>query len=187
MTNKDVSVIVEKVKSGSTGAFEELYHSLFNSVYYVVRKQVSNHDDAMDIVQDVFLVVYQRIHTLKENEAFNSWLYRIAYNHCNNFLSRSRAQSTPLEDVEDFLFEDRESFLPEETLENKEIRSQIAQAVSELPEEQKQAILLFYYAGLSVREVAAAMNATENAVKIKLSRARVTLKNKMTLIMKGPA
>lgn len=189
MKNAEIARLVKRVKAGRDGAFDALFLEMWGTVYYLVRKQVRDSEDAADITQEVFVTVIKEIHTLKNNFAFNSWLYRIVLNACNTYLSgKKKADVVYLEELDHDLFENNKDFLPEELLSDVEASEAVLDMVSELPDEQRQAILLHYYSGLSAKEIADVMETTENAIHKKLSRARASIKTIVEeRFMKGDA
>ncbi len=181
MKNAEIAPLVERVKEGDPKAFEELYSNIWDIVYYIALRHVNNHADAMDVTQEVLIVVNKEIHKLNNNFAFNSWLHRITYNKCSKFImSKNRKGVVFFDDVEEQLTENRIEFLPNEALENNEIRKLILETINELPHEQRQTLLLYYFVAMPTKEIANLLGLSDNAVHHKLSRARVKIKQKIS-------
>ncbi len=183
MNINELVPLVERLKGGDQKAFDELYTNIWDNIYYVALRHTRNPSDAMDITQDVLITVSKEIYSLNSVFAFSSWLHRITYNKCINFLKkRSRLETVFLGDVEEQLIENRSEFQPDDMLMHNEIREQILEIIDDLPSEQKQAVLLYYFAELTTDEISTTMSISRNAVHQRLSRARSKIREKVDLI-----
>lgn len=139
--------------------------NLFAAAYNVC----ANAQDAEDVVQDTFLQYYSINKQFNDEEHIKAWLLRVAINKAKDVTRRSRWKSTvPLEDLkEDIPFEDPEieTFFDE---------------VMSLPEKYRVAIHLFYYEDMAVKDIADCLKISEGSVKMRLSRARDLLKERLT-------
>ncbi len=187
MTNAELASLAQRMKDGDETAFSQLYEEMWKPLCYIASKQLNSREEAMDVVQDTLVVVYQDIHKLKDNMAFSAWMNRILYAKCAAVVgTKKRKPLLPLDEISEAQFVDQLNLVPEEWLFNQEASSSISRMVSDLPEEQRAAIILYYYSQLSTKEIAKVMNLSTNAVTIKLSRARGSLKKKIEkMIQKG--
>ncbi len=182
----EVAPLVERMKGGDIEAFDELYACVWKDVYYIALRHTNNPTDAMDVTQNVLIVVNKEIHKLKSIYAFSSWVHRITYNECVDFIKKNnKFETILLSDVEDQLAENRKEFLPNEVLTSKETQEQVLELINSLPTEQKQALLLYYYAEMSTKEIAISMGISVNAAQLKISRARVKIKKKVEEMCKS--
>ena len=145
---------------------------------------VANEDVARELVQEATLHAYLSLRRLKHDDRFASWLCGIVLNLCRNYIrGRSRRDfpldmSTRGDRFESVLFS-RTDQNPETAAEEGELRHTVLAAVQELPEAQRKASLLFYYDQLSQREVAERLGISVNAVKARLHKARVRLRERL--------
>ena len=144
---------------------ERYQKNLFAAAYNVC----ANAQDAEDVVQDTFLQYYSANKQFTDEEHIKAWLLRVAINKAKDVTRRFRRKNTvSLEELcEDIPFEDPEveTFFDE---------------VMNLPEKYRVAIHLFYYEDMAVREIADCLNISEGSVKMRLSRGRDLLKERLT-------
>jgi RNA polymerase sigma-70 factor, ECF subfamily len=178
--------LVERVKAGDHAAFTELVKRYEGKVYQLALRLTGNGMDAGDVIQDVFLSVYQKIHTFRGAAAFSSWLYRITANASFAKLNqRRRAAAVSLDDVLPAVEEQSSdlysewSLKPDAVLFNKETREALERAINELPEEFRTVVVLRDVQNLSNQEVADILNLSIPAIKSRLHRARLVLRKKL--------
>jgi len=187
MTNKEMAVLVRKVQKDKESHFEELYKEIWNTVYYYCYKSLGNEQDASDAMQTVFLNLYNKFDTLYHPKAFNEFLNTMMTYTCYNFYkSKSRNDADEIE-AHDFIVEDKVEFLPSEAYERQDVKNEIAKMVETLPEKQREAILLFYYNELSIKEIAEITDGEVASVKNRLFKARKSLKERADILIKEGA
>lgn len=174
--------MVRAVRNGDATAYRGLVEKYQGRVYNVIYGMVRNREDAKDITQDAFVKAYRSLHTFREDSRFYTWLYRIATNMAIDFTRRrARGPVTGIEDdiaSRDAVGEITQAHLsesPRRALENKQIYTAIMDAVDQLPEDQKQVILLREVEGLSYKEIAEVMGVAEGTVMSRLFYARKKL------------
>lgn len=128
----------------------QLIEKYQEAVYWFIRRRVLNHDDAADIVQEVFIRAYKSIDKLKEDKAAKSWIFRIAANETTRFLE-SRHNSSTVE-----LTEEHESTLMESEYVDFENDAAVKfqKALMELSDRQRQVFDLRYYQDMTYEEIA---------------------------------
>ena len=82
--------IVLKAMSKDNEAFEALYYETYSEIYAITYRMTGNKDDAEDLLQSSYLNAFKNIDTLKDPSNFESWLKKIAYNQCKNFLAKKK-------------------------------------------------------------------------------------------------
>lgn len=174
---KQLQELIEAGRAGDRLAQERLVEKAQNHVYGHCLKLLGNAEDALDTTQDTLIVMLRALGELRTPEAFWSWLDQITVNLCCKRLRRSRKLSqlereAVLEVYENF----DDQTMPEKILDNEENRRLIVELVDALPEAQRLCILCYYYNEMSVRDIAAAMETSENTVKSRLHYARRTIK-----------
>ena len=163
--------------AGDQSALTELYNKTYDNVYYTVKALIRDEDTALDIMQDSYLKAFRNLSTLKEADKFRAWIKRIAHNNAVDYLRRTKpvmfsAMPTD-EDGAEIEFEDTDaSNLPEVVIDRQETARLMAEILDTLPEEQRLVISMYYYEGMSVREIAQELGVTENTVKSRLNYAR---------------
>ena len=172
---------------GDMVAFKQLVEKYQKAVLNLGYRFLGNCDEAEDIAQEVFLKVYNAAKKYRPQAQFTTWLFRIATNVCLNELRhRKRLQEVPLESPSDV--NERGSSLkvpaPEKTrpdvhLEQEERNRIIDESIASLPPNQRMAVLLKRFEGLSYQEIANVLNVSVSAVESLLFRAKKTLKKKL--------
>jgi len=181
--NALLEALVVKAIKGDRQALSDLCDKIAKGVLFQVMHLLGPNSGIEDIAQEVLIRVCENIHKLRDPKTFKGWLARIVVNEKNRFLSKYIKHNDVL-NINDYLENVTESegaVIPHKYIEDEEIRNAVMEVVSGLPMRQKEVILLHYYNGLSVKEVAAAMNITTQSVSKQLSIAREKLKNKLSV------
>lgn len=168
------SGMLDAMRKGDPVGYEQLYDRYSKRIYAMTYGMLQNHTDAEDAVQNTFIHVYEKLYTLKDYNSFDSWLEKIAYNEAL-LLIRKRKKMTLFNDDLEAKVTDQiqdELMLPEEIAERRDTAEKICSIIAELPEAQRQTLVLFYYNNLKIKQIAEVMNCGENTVKSRLYYAR---------------
>lgn len=174
--------LVERCQRGDRTAFEDLVALIGPDLYKMIFAHVRNHDDTDEVLQECLIRIYRHLGSLRDVKKFPGWVSRMTVNQCHSHqLKRSR---TAMQSTDDrYEVQDREVMWqnphdgnPRTELMRKEVMTDINRAIAELPPRQRSAIVLFEVQGHSIREVAAAMECSEGAVKFNIHQARKKLK-----------
>ncbi len=184
MDRDELRETVTAAASGYRNAFERLYSEYHDRLYFFVLKNVGNKETAEDITHDTFLRSMERIGELKEPAAYVGWLHSIAYRKCLDEMSaRSRMAQFSTDEEQTAAIENVQLnepvMLPEDYASNEEVKRTVRDAMNALPQDIRSAVILYYYNDLPVKEVAAALGVSENSVRLKLFRARKTLRERL--------
>jgi len=157
--------LLEKIKNGEkpTRHFEILVKKYQIRVYWLIRRMVSCHEDASDIMQEVFLKAWKAIPEFRGDSGFFTWLYRIATNETLSFLNRKKKQS--LVSDADLSGYSSASIQAESSLGEQEIEFKIHKAIALLPEKQRIVFQLRYYEEMKYEEMAELLKTSEGALK----------------------
>ncbi|MBD8841717.1 sigma-70 family RNA polymerase sigma factor [Paenibacillus sp. FSL H7-0940] len=159
--------LVNQAIQGDREAFIRLIRDIENSLYNTAKSMLRKEEDVADAIQETILNAYKSVHTLREPRYFKTWLFRILINECNTMLSR-RSLSTAYAEVPS---DKQEHSSPYDEVDMRE-------AVDRLEESKRIVVVLHYFEDLSLRQVADALNISESAVKMRLTRARQELYQK---------
>ena len=129
-----------------------------DTLYRVAKTLLRSDADCADAIQEAIVKAFSSLHTLRKDSYAKTWLVRIVINECYTI----------------------EDYTPEEMAESAEDYSDLYEAVSRLPKEQRLSVALYYMEGYSVKEIAELMETSESAVKSRLARARARLKQDLT-------
>lgn len=186
MPQVDDIKLVERVRKGDKAAFDELVSRYENKVYRLAIKLTRNEALAEEVLQEVFLRIYEKLDTFRGESAFSSWLYRIAANACFAKLNlEKKHQHTDLDEVtpqaEQALRERQESpqEAPDRSLLSQEALTVINRSIDRLPEDFRVVILLRDVEGMDNEEVARILELSVPAVKSRLHRARLLLRKRL--------
>jgi RNA polymerase sigma-70 factor, ECF subfamily len=181
------AALMLRVKQGDGAAFTELVDKYKQPVMNLVYRMLRDAAEAEDVAQAVFVQVYKSAARYEVASKFSTWLFTIARNlSLNEIRRRSRhrtdSMDTPHPEQEDqplHQFEDKKTFSPPESLLHGELTDKIEQAVAELPDNQREAMLLCRQDELSYEEIAKVLGCSLSATKSLIHRARETLKQKL--------
>ncbi len=169
--------LIRRFQSGDERAFDQLLLRYQAMVLHVAYKTLQQEDDAKDAAQEIFLKIYRSLAGFKPEARFSTWVYRITVNQCYNVVRsrRRRRWLAPLQrgaqESECRQIADPHSD-PLEEVERQERIRQVRQALARLPADQRLAMVLHRYEGLSYQEIAEAMESSVAAVESRLHRAR---------------
>ncbi len=185
--DEDVKLML-RFQAGETEAFDELVRRNAPKVNTLIYRFLGDPGKVEDLTQEVFLRVFRTSQRYQPTAKFSTWLYRIAANLSFNVL-RAKKRGQPVQ-LEIAYSEDGEPFYrdvpdarydpPGGRLDSEEMRAKVAEAIDQLPENQKVAIILNKYEHKSYEEIATILDCSTMAVKSLLSRARGNLRSALT-------
>jgi len=187
----DEAALVAQAQTGGEEAFTELVTRYEGNIYRLARHITQNPEDAEDVLQETFLKAFEHLGDFQGNSKFYTWLVRIAVNQALMKLRKRKTDaSVSLDDPYDTGEESlvREIAVwepnPEQTYSQEEIRAILEKAVDSLPPTFRAVFALRDIEELSTEETAAALNLSIPAVKSRLLRARLRLREKLTRYFK---
>ena len=181
------AALMLRVKQGDWEAFTSLVDKYKQPVMNLVYRMLRDATEAEDISQAVFVQVFKSANRYQVASKFSTWLFTIARNLCLNEIRRrsrhpadSLDASHPIYDAQPAQqYEDRRTFSPPERLLHGELEEKIEQALAELPENQRTAILLCRGDELSYEDIAKVLGVSLSATKSLIHRGREALKQKL--------
>ncbi len=177
--------LIEKAKSGDEASFELLINNCKTKAYNTALRYLRDEEDAMDVLQESLIKVFRHLEKFKGDCKFDTWVYRIVVNTCNDFLRKNRNQKnnlslyysddngeTPI-DVPDT------SPTPSEVLDSKLTASYVIDCLDAISREQKEIIILRDIQGFTYEEISIMLDCSMGTVKSRINRARSKLKQKI--------
>lgn len=176
--------LVERCRNGDREAWEIIVRRRHTRIYNLAYRFTGRSDEAEDLTQEVFLKVYRTLHTYRaESGAFETWIVRVARNHCIDHYRKhktERLQTDPLETE----YETSSSGVsrlenPGQALERRETAELVQRLLAELPEEQREAVILRDLEELTYEEIADILGVPIGTVKSRINRGRIGLARSM--------
>lgn len=183
--------LVLRTQSGDRGAFNVLVRKYRRRVMNLTMRYMRNHADAEDAVQDIFMRAYWGLQNFRGDASFYSWLHRIAVNSAQTAQAmrarhtRRFAAGTAAGDESGCTSQLKDLNTPEELASSEEICSAVMDAIGELCEEQRVAIVCREFDGLSYAEVASAMSCPVGTVRSRVYRAREAIDLRLRRLSSG--
>ena len=164
--------LVEQFQSGDSSAFDVLVRRWERKVQGAIYRLVGPGEEVRDLSQETLLKAYRGLGTFKKEARFSSWLYQIALNVCRDRMRRGRGKSYVSFDELSETGETGSQRGPSalDLIEARDLSRQVAAAVSALPDEQREVVVLKEYQGLTFLEIAEALDVPLSTVKTRLYR-----------------
>lgn len=169
--------LVASILSGKIQDFAIVVQSTERLVTQIVRRMVSNEEDQKDLVQDIYVKVYQHLSSFQFKSKLSTWIANVAYHTTLNHLQKKKIPVAPLETMTDEPFVTREN--GESDILKAETSEILATAIQWLPPLYRTLITLYHLEELPNKEIAAITNLPEGTIKSYLSRARKLLKDSL--------
>ncbi|HHH42551.1 MAG TPA: RNA polymerase sigma factor RpoE [Gammaproteobacteria bacterium] len=177
--------LVERVQKGEKGAFDILVRKYEHKLANVIGRYIRDPSEVLDVSQEAFIKAYRALPNFRGDSAFYTWLYRIAINTAKNYLVAA-GRRPPKDDIDAQEAEQFESgsglkeyATPERLMLSNELAVTIQEAIDELPEELRVAIVLRELEGLSYEEIAGAMECPIGTVRSRIFRARDAIEKRI--------
>ena len=174
-------------RAGQQEAFAEIVERYSGTIYNLALRLMNEPQEAEDVLQETFISAFRALDRFESRSRLSTWLYRIAYNAALMRLRKRRVSTVSLD--EPWEMEDGEllprqlvdwTALPDELLLSKEFRGKLDAALVSLPESLRSVFVLRDIEGLSTAETAEALGLTETNAKVRLHRARLALRERLT-------
>jgi RNA polymerase sigma-70 factor, ECF subfamily len=182
MTWTDEELVAKSI-SGDADSFNELVLRWQRPIYALAYRTIGREEDARDVCQETFLRAFRALPGFRGQAKFSSWLYRIALNLCRDWIRRERRAPVvqPPEDMD--LIEMAAAAEPSESIEDlvarKDLSRLVEKAMTLLPEEQRTAIVLKEYHGLTFQEIAELVGCPLSTVKTRLYQGLIVLRREL--------
>jgi len=179
LADLDERALVEACVAGHPGAFDLIVERHRRSVYQLCYRFVSNHEDASDLSQDVFLRAYRGLRRFRGQSSLSTWLYRIGVNVCLSRVSAKSPLGSPgkaTESIDDEQFVDERTESAPDRLLRVERGARVRDAIAQLPRKQRATLVMRMYHEMSHQEIADVLGSSVGAVKANFFHALGNLK-----------
>ena len=180
-------ISLEALQKGGKRAFAQLVEIHSEAIYRVSFRMLNDAQDAEDILQETFIKAFRYLPTFEGRSQLSTWLYRIAINEALMLIRKRKPDTTSIDeeietDQDGFIPRQIVDFccLPEDTFDNRETQAAISRAVDRLSPANRATFILRDISGLSTKETADTLQISESAVKTRLLRARLELREALS-------
>jgi len=187
MPDFDDTELLTRLKAGDQAAYAQLVEDNASAIYRLALRLMGNEADAEDVLQETFLSAFKSIDRFEGRSSLSTWLYRIASNAALMRLRRNEPEQVSVDEPierDNGEMMPRQFFdfccLPEDDLLREEAREQMKLAINELPPTLRSVFVLRDIEGLSTAETAETLDLSESAVKSRLMRARLKLREQLS-------
>ncbi|MBU2102833.1 MAG: RNA polymerase sigma factor [Candidatus Omnitrophota bacterium] len=170
---EELAQLVGAFSSGDEAAGDRLLRLIHGDIFNIAYRYVGNHEDAKDVLQEVFVKIYRRVSSFRNASKFSTWLFRVTANTALDFLrARSRVYALDARALEDTRLMRK--------LDTPDVRlHMIREALVKLSERQKNVFILKHYQGLTIDEISRVFGCSPSSVKTHLGRAVESLQRKL--------
>ncbi|HEX7434601.1 MAG TPA: sigma-70 family RNA polymerase sigma factor [Anaerolineaceae bacterium] len=188
MIDGQTEISIESLRSGDRREFARLVDTYSGPLHRLALKMLGNEPDAEDVLQNTFLKAFQHIREFEGRSKLSTWLYRIASNEALMMIRKRRPETTftdTIKEQDEDQISDPVQFtdwccLPEDEFLSTESRAALDRAVQRLPETLRIVFVLRDIEALSIQETSQALGLSETAVKTRLLRARLRLREELS-------
>lgn len=173
LTPEQEHELVASAQDGDAAAFAALYKAYWRRVWAQIKRLMGPRADVEDVVQEVFVQLHRSLPNFRGDSAFSTWVYRIAWNTGVSHLRKRRLKTVELPALRQFAC-DKEQWAKIEARDK--LRTLYA-ALDELPEDHRQAFILFEIEGQSLKEIAQTLDTSLNTVASRVRRSRERLRD----------
>ena len=157
--------LIRRLQASETShdAFDDLMRKFGEGVYWQIRKMVFNHDDAVDLLQNVFIKAWKNIEHFRGDARLSTWLYKIAINESINFINKEKTrQGLTADDSAEFLLN---NLTDDEYFDGDELHLALQKAIAALPEKQRLVFNMRYFDEMSYEQISDILGTSVGALK----------------------
>lgn len=164
MTQQDEQEIMNQLKDPKTRrkAFEQLVNQYSEQLYWQVRRIVLLHEDANDVLQNVFLKAWSKLDSFHQESKISTWLYRIALNESLDFMRRKKAQMVSTDDDETTV---GSMLQADDYFNGTEVEAMLQEAIAQLPDVQRTVFNMRYFDDMKYSEISEILQTSEGSLK----------------------
>lgn len=190
---QDEQVLVDRISSGDSTAFQEFVDRYKKKIYYIAYDITGDHNDAEDVSQEVFIKVFRSLKTFRRNAKISSWLYQISVNASIDLLRKKSLK--PEKSMDDIERADIQENLPgssthaqnpERSAEDLIIQNHISEALHKVSPKERSVFVMRHYNELKIREIAEILKVSPGTVKALFYRATRKLRKELSFYLGNP-
>ena len=176
----DDNIIIGYVLDGKNDHFGILMNKYHNEIFSFVFNMLGNYDDTEDLLQEIFMKTYSKLHTYNSNKSsFRTWLYRIASNHTINYLKSSAYKKRSKNEVETSLIKG-DTDIEKELIKEKQIDEIVRIMKRKLSTKHQKILVLHYFSGLNVKEISETLEIPDKTIYKALKTSIEKIKEEVT-------
>ncbi len=168
--------LVTLAREGNQDALSALYEKTYNGVFYTIKSMIRDDDTVLDILQDTYVKAFTHLDRFQGDRKFSPWVRQIGANTARDYLKKKKpllftdltSGEEPDVPIEERFADFDAGNLPDEVLDQAETTRLVREIIDGLPEDQRAVIGMYYYQEMPVKDIAAALGASESAVKSRL-------------------
>lgn len=180
---------IRKAKKGDLESFQKIYDMFTRKVLNFIYRMVNSVEEAEDLTQETFVAVYKKLGSLKDNDKFEPWLFRIARNFVYQRYRARPPASVPI----DFLDEDGQPTTqlidqrknPDEAFQARELEDAVQREINNLPQQYREVFVLSAIQHMTYQEIAEITDRSLPSVKTNIHRARIEIRKRIKEYIKG--
>ncbi|TYQ15061.1 UNVERIFIED_CONTAM: RNA polymerase sigma-70 factor (ECF subfamily) [Acetivibrio alkalicellulosi] len=182
MQNDDI--LITNILNGNMDSFSTLVFRYENRIYKFLIKLTSCREDAEEIMQDVFIRVYNYLYRYDSKWSFSTWIYSIAFNSFKDYYKKKRKLSSKKYDYQTGDYLETCSYM-EEDYETKELYAEVVKLINSLKYDQKTALILKHIQGFSYNEIAKILGVSSDNARMKVLRAKKAISDGILKLKRG--
>ena len=173
--------LIREIADGNSSVYRVLVERYSAMVFHIVRRFVKDEDEVSELAQQIFVKAYEKLHKFDMKSAFSTWLYRLAVNHCHDYVKDIRRSNKQFSELEPDFVENKlsDELTPYLKLEMKEWKSLLDAAIGKLSSDYAEPFLWKYRDGLSYKVMSEQTGISVSALKVRVHRARKELKEQL--------
>jgi RNA polymerase sigma-70 factor (ECF subfamily) len=164
--------LVARSRNGDADAFEAIYRQHAARIYTLASRMCGSAEDGEDLLQEIFVQVYRKLDSFQGNAALGTWLYRLALNHCLDYVRSRRAKMSKVTDTLD----KEGAWEPTSLADTPVARLDLERAIEQLPAGCREAFVLHDIEGFDHKEVGKRLGIAEGTSKSQVFKARMKLR-----------
>jgi RNA polymerase sigma-70 factor (family 1) len=174
-------LLAERFQSGDDAAFKEIYQRYSSLLFLFARKRLYNEDEAMDVVQDVFILILRNREKVALKSSLSSYLYKSVLNKILDIFRHQKIIRKYIEQGSYFIEVD--SIESDFLIREKDVRDMIGQEIDAMPPRMMEICRLYHDQNMSAEEISQQLDISKNTVNVQLRRGLIRLKNKFGFLI----
>lgn len=175
---RELEIIVEKLQSGDERFYKSIFYEYYAALTFFANKYVKDLETAKEIVQELFVKIYERRFSIKIDSSFKSYLYKAVHNSCINHINHVLVREHHHQQIK--YQNDEKYVLSEETVDLSELEHKIYLEIENLPSQCKKIFRLNRFEGMCNADIAEQLNLSKRTVETQISKALKILRNKLS-------